>query len=50
MTKHETRYKNFGNIGYRSMTGQYIGNVPKKSHIGQSLMYNIFRKWIQPCF
>jgi len=29
--KQKTRYKKFGNIGYRSMNGQYIGIRPKKA-------------------
>jgi len=27
--KQKARFKNFGNIGYRSMNGRYIG-IPKK--------------------
>jgi len=30
--KQKRRYKNFENIGYRSMNGRYIGIGPKKSH------------------
>jgi len=29
--KQKTRYKNFGNIGYRSMNGRYIVIGPKKA-------------------
>jgi len=32
--KQKTRFKNFGNIGYRSMNGRYIGIDPRKTHIG----------------
>jgi len=28
--KQKTRFKNFGNIGCRSMNGRYGGIVPKK--------------------
>jgi len=34
--KQKSRFKNFGNIGYRSMHGQYIGIGPKNA-IGRSL-------------
>jgi len=34
--KQKTRFKNFGNIGYRSMNGQYTVSAQKK-HIGRSL-------------
>jgi len=30
--KQKTRFKNFGNIDYRSMNGQYISISPKKSY------------------
>jgi len=29
--KQKTRFKNFGNIGYRSMNGRSIGISPKKA-------------------
>jgi len=29
--KQKTRFKNFGNIGYRCMNGRYIGIGPQKS-------------------
>jgi len=29
--KQKTRFKNFRNIGYQSMNGQYIGINPKKA-------------------
>jgi len=29
--KQKTRFKNFGNIGYRFMNGRYIGICPKKA-------------------
>jgi len=28
--KQKTRFKNFGNIGYRSMYGRYMGICPTK--------------------
>jgi len=29
--KQKARFKKFGNIGYRSMNGRYIGIGPKKA-------------------
>jgi len=31
--KQKTRFKNFGNIGYRSMNGWYIGINPQKTSV-----------------
>jgi len=38
--KQKTRIKNFGNIDYWSVNGQYIGIGPK-NHIGRSLGYMV---------
>jgi len=38
--KLRTRFKNFGNTGYRSMNGQYISIGPKKTiSVDLSLLY-----------
>jgi len=36
--KQETRFKKFGNIGYRSIISRYIGIGPKKAILGRSLI------------
>ena len=36
--KQKRRYKNFENIGYRSMNGRYIGIGPKKAMLSNSTL------------